>query len=118
MGRQRFFGMRDMIRLHGDRLNLVAGRCQNAYRSRSEDERAVHDAAAASAVEEHDVFAPQDDVDFLADLVGNAAEDDAGEKEVADGTISVRERATDQTHSDTTEAFIARILEEIRNYSR
>ncbi len=41
-----------------------------------------------------------------------------GEKEVADGTISVRERATDQTHSDTTEAFIARILEEIRNYSR
>ena len=41
-----------------------------------------------------------------------------GEKEVAEGTISVRERATDQTHGDTIEAFIGQITEEIRNYSR
>ena len=41
-----------------------------------------------------------------------------GEKEVAERTISVRERATDQTHNTTADAFIERILDEIRNYTR
>ena len=41
-----------------------------------------------------------------------------GEKEVAERTISVRERATDQTHSPTADAFIERLLDEIKNYSR
>ena len=41
-----------------------------------------------------------------------------GEKEVAERTISVRERATDQTHSTTADAFIEQLLDEIKNYSR
>ena len=39
-----------------------------------------------------------------------------GEKEVAEQTISVRDRATDQTNGFTLEDFIAKVKQEIRNH--
>ena len=41
-----------------------------------------------------------------------------GEKEAADGTISVRARATDQTEASTVEEFKEKVLEEIRQRVR
>ncbi|MBR2521120.1 MAG: threonine--tRNA ligase [Oscillospiraceae bacterium] len=41
-----------------------------------------------------------------------------GEKEAADGTVSVRDRATDQTETGTLDQFIARVKEEIRQRGR
>ena len=41
-----------------------------------------------------------------------------GEREVAEGTISVRDRATDQTAGTTIEAFIAQLHEQIRTRYR
>lgn len=40
-----------------------------------------------------------------------------GEKEVSEGTISVRVRATDHTHNDTLPAFIQTLKEQIKNRS-
>ena len=41
-----------------------------------------------------------------------------GEKEVSEGTISVRDRATDQTETCSLEQFSARLREEIKQHSR
>ena len=41
-----------------------------------------------------------------------------GEKEVTEGTISVRDRATDETTGSTTEEFIAKVCDAIRRRSR
>ena len=41
-----------------------------------------------------------------------------GEKEAAEGTISVRDRATDQTTGGTLDEFIVKLREEINNRSR
>jgi len=41
-----------------------------------------------------------------------------GEKEAAEGTISVRDRATDQTTGSTLEEFVEKLRGEIRNRSR
>lgn len=38
-----------------------------------------------------------------------------GEKEVSEGTISVRVRATDRTHNDTLPEFIQTLKEQIKN---
>jgi threonyl-tRNA synthetase len=40
-----------------------------------------------------------------------------GEKEIAEGTLAVRDRATDQTTSMTMEAFIAKLEKEIEERS-
>ena len=37
-----------------------------------------------------------------------------GEKEITDGTVSVRDRATDQTETMTLEALIAKLEKEIK----